>query len=83
VITGESANQADCNSVSSIVTTANYTITITLKDVNRNQNQGNNIMAVFGVGGGVPGIADSGILTFMGFNSSSHQIKRVGAEEYA
>ena len=40
-------------------------------------------MAVFGVGGGVPGIIDSGILTFMGFNSSSYQIERVGAEEYA
>jgi hypothetical protein len=29
-------------------------------------------MAVFGVGEGVSGIIDSDILTFIGFNSSSH-----------
>lgn len=73
-ITGGTANQASCNSVDTVLPEANLTIAITSEDVGGNPNQQNNTIVLLSTGGGVPGV-NSGVLEFVGFNNTSHQMK--------
>jgi hypothetical protein len=82
-ITGGTANLASCDSVSSIVTVANFTIAITSRDIEGNEHN-NNTIAVLGTGGGVSGIANSGVVSSIGFDDSSHQmVQSLGEQEQA
>jgi hypothetical protein len=81
IITGGTPNVASCTSSSVFDPPPHLSITITSRDIEGNENDTNNTMVVFGLGGGVSGITGSADVQYMGFNNSAQKMVKVATVE--